>query len=151
MSALPTIATTKADIRKRSCLLYPRKRTCAVQTRMSAKGQEQTLPSLFDHLVGAREKRRRNGEAECLDGLQVDDRLVLGRRLHRQVAGFLALKNADVVGRAPELIDGISPIGGQTAGGYEEAFPVDRRQLVLGRQRDDQIAMNHRQRARRKD
>jgi hypothetical protein len=25
--------------RKRSCLLYPRKRTCAVQLRMSAKGQ----------------------------------------------------------------------------------------------------------------
>src|SRR5262249_22071662 len=31
MSALPPIATAKADIRKRSCLLCPRKRTCAVQ------------------------------------------------------------------------------------------------------------------------
>ena len=31
MSALPPIATAKADFRKRSCLLYPRKRTCAVQ------------------------------------------------------------------------------------------------------------------------
>ena len=29
MSALPLIATAKADSRKRSCLLYPRKRTCA--------------------------------------------------------------------------------------------------------------------------
>jgi len=38
MSALPPIATAKADIRKRSCLLYPQKRTCAVQTGMSAKG-----------------------------------------------------------------------------------------------------------------
>src|SRR5262245_30120381 len=27
MSALPRIATAKADIRKRSCLLYPRKRS----------------------------------------------------------------------------------------------------------------------------
>src|SRR5262245_48708482 len=27
MSALPPIATAKADIRKRSCLLYPQKRT----------------------------------------------------------------------------------------------------------------------------
>jgi hypothetical protein len=30
MSALPPIATAKADSRKKSCLLYPRKRTCAV-------------------------------------------------------------------------------------------------------------------------
>src|SRR5262245_28820261 len=41
MSALPT--TAKADSRKRSCLLYPRKRTCAVQLGMSALGQKQTL------------------------------------------------------------------------------------------------------------
>jgi len=39
MSALPPIATAKADIRKQSCLLYARKRTCAVQLQMSAKGQ----------------------------------------------------------------------------------------------------------------
>src|SRR5262252_2411276 len=31
MSALPPIATAKADLHKRSCPLYPRKRTCAVQ------------------------------------------------------------------------------------------------------------------------
>ena len=36
------IATAKADSRKRSCLLYPRKRTCALQGRMSAKGQKRT-------------------------------------------------------------------------------------------------------------
>src|SRR5262245_65574726 len=39
MSALPPIATAKADSRKRSCPLYPRKRTCAVQLVMSAMGQ----------------------------------------------------------------------------------------------------------------
>src|SRR5262245_19264813 len=43
MSALPPIATAKADIRKRSCLLYPRKQTCALQLRMSAKGQKRTF------------------------------------------------------------------------------------------------------------
>jgi hypothetical protein len=37
--ALPPIATAKADSRKRSCPLYPRKRTCAVQLQMSALGQ----------------------------------------------------------------------------------------------------------------
>src|SRR5215471_9406984 len=34
MSALPPIATEKADIRKRSCLLYPQKRKCAVHQPM---------------------------------------------------------------------------------------------------------------------
>jgi hypothetical protein len=42
MSALPPIATEKADIRTTSCPLYPRKRTCAVQLEMSAKGQKRT-------------------------------------------------------------------------------------------------------------
>src|SRR5262245_25587099 len=36
MSALPSIATAKADSRKRSRLLHPRKRTCAVHQPMSA-------------------------------------------------------------------------------------------------------------------
>jgi hypothetical protein len=39
MSALPPIATTKADMRHKPCPLYPRKRTCAAQTVMSALGQ----------------------------------------------------------------------------------------------------------------
>jgi hypothetical protein len=39
MSALPSIATAKAKFRKKPCPLYPRKRTCAVQLAMSAKGQ----------------------------------------------------------------------------------------------------------------
>jgi len=39
MSALPPIATAKADSRKGACPLYPQKRTCAVQLGMSALGQ----------------------------------------------------------------------------------------------------------------
>jgi len=39
MSALPPIATAKADILNRSCPLYHRKRTCAVHAPMSAMGQ----------------------------------------------------------------------------------------------------------------
>jgi len=43
MSALPPKATAKADIRNRSCLLYPQKQTCAVQWPMSAMGQKRTF------------------------------------------------------------------------------------------------------------
>ena len=40
-------------------------------------------------------------EAERLGSLEVDDQLVLGRRLHRQVGWLLALEDAvDVAGRA---------------------------------------------------
>jgi hypothetical protein len=39
MSALPRIATAKADSRKKPCPLYPQERTCAVHLGMSALGQ----------------------------------------------------------------------------------------------------------------
>src|SRR6476646_9032821 len=47
MSALPPIATAKADSRSSSCPLYPRKRTCAVQLGMSAMGQKRTSKTAF--------------------------------------------------------------------------------------------------------
>ena len=52
------------------------------------------LQSLFDHLVGAAEQRRRHGEAEHPGGLGVDDQLELGRLHHWQVGWLSALKNA---------------------------------------------------------
>ena len=77
---------------------------------------------------------------------------ILGRRLHRQIGGLLALEDAvDVAGRVSVLIDIIGSIGDQATGGDEVAFVVDRRQPVLGRKLDDQIAMTRRQRARRYD
>src|SRR5262249_60992426 len=79
---------------------------------------------------------------ERFRGLQVDNKLVLGRRLHRQIGRLFAFEDAiDVAGRAPELIDKIRPIGDQAAGVDEDTIVVDPRQLVAGRQVDDQVAM----------
>jgi hypothetical protein len=45
----------------------------------------------FDHLVGAREQRRRDFDAERLRGLEINDHLELRRPLHRQVSGLRTL------------------------------------------------------------
>ncbi len=45
----------------------------------SLRQRASDLASLFDHLVGPGEDRRRHVEAERLGGLKVEDDLVLGR------------------------------------------------------------------------
>ena len=46
--------------------------------------------SLLDHLVCGRQQRFRDGEAERLGGLEVDDEIEFGRLQHRQVGRLLA-------------------------------------------------------------
>src|SRR6516225_7653916 len=50
-------------------------------------------PRLPDHLVGGRQQRFRDGEAEKLGRLKVDDELELGRLQHRQVGGLGAVED----------------------------------------------------------
>ena len=67
-------------------------------------------------------------------------------------AGFSPLRmRVYVAGRSPVLVDKIGPIGDQAASSDVVALGVNRWQLVPGRERDDQIAMNRRQRTRRYD
>ena len=55
-------------------------------------------------LVGG-EQRWRHVKTKRLCGLEVDHKLVLGRRLHWQIGRLLALEDAiDVASRAPEWI-----------------------------------------------
>src|SRR5580704_7901614 len=66
----------------------------------------------LDHLVGACEQRRRNGESERFGGLEIGDELVLSRLLHWKVAGVLALEDAiDVFCRRPQQFGNINPMG----------------------------------------
>src|SRR5262249_54436221 len=102
----------------------------------------------LDHLVGAGEQRRWHSQPERLRRFQVDHQLIVGRRLYRQIARLLTLKDAvDVAGRLPVLLDLIGSIRDQTTRSYERTQEVERRQLVLRSKRDDQVAMKERQRA----
>jgi hypothetical protein len=70
---------------------------CA-KTGLMHRSNDVAIARLFDHLIGAGEHNCRDLDAERLGGLEVNDQLVLGRRLHRQVGWFLALEEAIDVG-----------------------------------------------------
>src|SRR5262245_45751001 len=108
MSALPPIATMKADIRNRSCPLYTRKRTCAVHQVMSALGQKRTLPILLDDLVGAGYQLRRNRKTKCLGSPEVDREIEFCRELNRKIARLLALENAGDIYTGPAVSVGLT-------------------------------------------
>src|SRR5262245_58296713 len=98
MSAFPPIATVKADIRKRSCLLYPQKQTCALHQGMSALGQKRAHAargSLFDQLVGAGDHCGWHCKAKRFGRLEIDHQLLLGRRLNREVGWLLGPLECD--------------------------------------------------------
>ena len=71
--------------------------------------------SLFDHLFGARDQRRRHDEAERLGGFEVDHKLVFARRLDWQVSRLSAPQDAiNVARRAPELVNPIGTVRDQS-------------------------------------
>jgi hypothetical protein len=89
----------------------------------SAISLRQNHSCSFDHLVGNREQLVRHGNTERLRGLEVDQQLELGQRLHRKVGRLLALEDAiDVASREPVLVDEIRPIGDQAAGSDKDTM-----------------------------
>src|SRR5262249_59349705 len=103
-------------------------------------------------VVGAAELGWWPFEPKCFRRLEIDDKLVFGRRLHRQVAGLFALEDAvDVAGGAPERVGCIRSVGDQAAASWVVSKGVDGGQSVAGHERDDQFAMKRRQWAPRHD
>src|SRR5215467_7504220 len=75
---------------------------------ITGREQMQQGSRLFDDLVGAGEQRRRNFKAEPFGGLEVDHKLILGRRLHRKIGRLLAVEYAaDIAGRTSLLVNEI--------------------------------------------
>jgi hypothetical protein len=90
MSALPQ----KRTLRDEGCPL------CAISGLLHRNKE-----LLFQHLVGNSEERRRHIQSERLGCFEVDDQLVFGGRLNREVGRLFALENAiDICGRTSELL-----------------------------------------------
>jgi hypothetical protein len=76
----------------------------------------QQNPRLFDHLVGAQQKRLWNCQPEHLGGLKVDNELKLRRVLHWQVSGLGTAQYAvDISRRLLKLVQQIDAIRDQSA------------------------------------
>jgi hypothetical protein len=66
---------------------------------------------LLDHLVGAGEQRGRDGDANCLGGCRVDDKLHLRRKFSRQIGWLRTFQNpVDEVGSAAKVLTQVDAV-----------------------------------------
>src|SRR4030095_1693428 len=92
-------------------------------------------PSLLDDLIGPLQQRLRDGEADRLGRLEVDDQLELRGLLDGQVAGLGAFQDlVHVGGGAPLQVKKVCAIGHKTASLRVLAVPIYRWQAPLRRE-----------------
>src|SRR5262245_43997832 len=85
------------------------------------------MRGLLDHLVGAAQQRERNGDAERLGGLEVDDQLDLSGLLNRQLGRLLAFEDAaSVEARLTIQVDKVGTVAHQPAGRCKSVELKDR-------------------------
>ena len=117
-----------------------------VQSTDTSWRASQQNNALFDHLVGARQKRFRDSQAECLGGREVDDKLELGRLLDRYIGGLCAAKNlVHQVCRVPEQVGVARPIRYEPAIFDKIADARDRGQPRTKCEREDGRAIGDRE------
>ena len=122
--------------RERTCPLYPRKQTCAVQLGMSAKCQQRTLRALFDHLVGAPDQGVRDRNAERLGSPEIYNEIDLRRSLNWQFGRLLTFQNpSDIDAHLAPSIPPAGTIANQTSSRCELWLWVDRGNRVAERAR----------------
>src|SRR5262245_17572399 len=96
---------------------------------MSALGQKRTSSPLFDHLIGAREKRRGQDEAERLGGREIDEEFKFNRQLDWKIGGLYAPENfVDITGCATIGIGETCAVADHSSIVDKFAESVDRRE-----------------------
>jgi hypothetical protein len=95
----------------------------------------------FDYLVGDGEKLRRNFEAQCLRGLEIDDQLELRGLRYGQVGWLLALEDAsDITAHQMVGLGQIGAVANEAAGRSKIAPAIDCRNSVPVRRSDERLA-----------
>ena len=108
-----------------------RSRPSSVPLNSPESGRPKARPSP-NHLVSPHQDRLGNSDAEGFGGLQVDDKLELGRLLDGQVAGLGPFQDlVHVACRSAEQIDGVRPVGHQSPFLGELPRPVHREEVAL--------------------